>query len=224
MSSEKDASTGHRLRLFDRCSGGILNLRFDSELLESFYSECSFPRAVGRFRFGTAFIVFDCLVWLLYSLIMRYPRWECYLGGLLFVILISTICFILSFVKTFFKRHFVWISAIYSCLCSLLALLPFALYSPPLSLVFNLSITVQLVVLLYTMIPLRLWQLLLVSGPLSLIQIVLASTRYGTIGASVIFLHVVAHLYVHTIGLILHLMSQVSHYHNLFASYFNQSR
>ncbi|KER31546.1 hypothetical protein T265_02194 [Opisthorchis viverrini] len=209
MGRAKNAKKVIRLQLFDRCSGGIFNLRFDSEILESFYSECSLPRAVGRFRFGTAFMTLGCLVWLLYSAVMRFPRWECYIGGLLCGILLSASCFGISFVKAFFKRHFLWISAIYSCLCSLLALLPFTLRSPPLSLAFNLSIATQLIVLLYTMIPLRLWQLLLVCGPLSLIQIILASARYGSIGASVIFLHIVAHVYVHTIGLILHLMSQV---------------
>ncbi|KAF8571918.1 hypothetical protein P879_00741 [Paragonimus westermani] len=203
------ASEHRRFHLFERCTGGFLNSKFDSDLLESFYSECSFPRATGRFRFGTVFIAFACVIWLLYFCILQLSQWEYYLYGLICGVVLSAGFFGVSYAGAFFKTNFLWISGLYASVFSLLALLPFAIKFPSVTLAFNLSISVQLVVLIYTMIPLRLWQLLLICGPLSLVQIILAGTRYGSIGAANVFLHVVAHIFVHIIGVILHLMSQV---------------
>ncbi|CAL8091244.1 unnamed protein product [Calicophoron daubneyi] len=196
-------------QLFERSSGGILNLTFDSNLLESYYQECSFSRATCRFRFGSLYASLAYIAWIIYFSIERPFCWEYYISGLAFGVALSMSCYVTSFIKKFFKKYHLWICGIYSGISGILVLLPFISSVPPVSLAFHLNGAVQLVLLTYTMLPLRLWQLLLICGPLSVSQVVLASCRYGYIGWFAILIHIVGHLCAHFIGIILHLMFQV---------------
>lgn len=197
-----------RFYLFERCSGGILNLRFDSDILESFYSDCSFPRTRGRFRFGAVAEAIVCGIWLIYFAVLRPKLWPFYVIGLTVCGIISLIFCAVSF-ATFFKKYCLCISGAYAFASSVFVLLPYIPKIPPVSLTYNLSIVIQLILFTYTMNPLRLWQQLLVCGPLSLLHVILSATRFGSVGGSTVFIHVTAHLCVHSIGIVLHLMSQV---------------
>ncbi|TPP62566.1 Adenylate cyclase type 9 [Fasciola gigantica] len=208
--ARSDCKDGGRRRfyLFERCSGGILNLRFDSDIFESFYSDCSFPRTRDRFRFGTVAAAIVCGIWLVYFAVLRPHLWYSYVTGLGVCGIISILFCAISF-AAFFKKRCLWISGAYAFVSSMFVLLPYIPRVSPVSLTFNLSIVIQLILLTYIMNPLRLWQQLLVCGPLSLLQIILSATRFGAIGGSAVSIHVVAHLCVHSIGIVLHLMSQV---------------
>ncbi|KAL3310793.1 Adenylate cyclase type 9 [Cichlidogyrus casuarinus] len=51
FSKRKGRSTLSEITLFERCSGGLADLRFDSDILETFYRQCSFPQVRRRSTF-----------------------------------------------------------------------------------------------------------------------------------------------------------------------------
>nr|CAH8853794.1 unnamed protein product [Trichobilharzia regenti] len=202
----------HKLKgfyLFERCSGGILNLKFDSDVLESFYYKCSYPSAKGRFRFGTAFSTFLSVVWLIYFSIVQPPSYLMYINGFTLGAVVSIAYFIMSFVDRIFRARAMCICSSHACIICLLSLFTFVPPEPGATLAFNLSLVLQLVLITYTMAPLRLWQLLALCGPVSILQIILASVRYGQVPGWFVLIFFVGHLCVHLIGINLHLMSQV---------------
>ncbi|KAK4470787.1 hypothetical protein MN116_005647 [Schistosoma mekongi] len=201
----------HRIKgfyLFERCSGGILNLKFDSEVLESFYYKCTYPSSRGRFRFGAAFTTFLSIAWLVYFSVLQ-PSCLMYRVGFSLGVIISIAYFVTSFIDRLFRSRAILISGSHAWISCFLGLLAFAPSEPGATLAFNLSLILQLVLITYTMVPLRLWQLLAICGPVSILQIILASMRYGQVPGWFVLLIFVGHLCVHLIGINLHLMSQV---------------
>ncbi|CAH8562594.1 unnamed protein product [Schistosoma curassoni] len=207
-----DSVRKHKIKglyLFERCSGGILNLKFDSEVLESFYYKCTYPSSRGRFRFGTVLTAFLSVAWLMYFSILQHPSCLIYRVGFSLGVVISLTYFLMSFFDKLFRSRAILISVSHAWISCLLGLLAFTPPEPGATLAFNLSLILQLILITYTMAPLRLWQLLAICGPVSVLQIVLASVRYDRVPGWFILLFFVGHFSVHLIGINLHLMSQV---------------
>ncbi|VDO03766.1 unnamed protein product [Rodentolepis nana] len=92
---------------------------------------------------------------------------------------------------------------------SLLFLLAFVPSTVGVSSAFNSSLIVQLLLTLYINIPLRLWQVILIGGPVSLIHITLSCTVCGKINARLVCIYVLLHCCTHMVGFVQHILSQV---------------
>ncbi len=209
--TELDSNKKHaNFRLFERCSGGVLNLRFDSPVLEGYYTLCSFPHSLFRFRIAVSYFALVCAAWMIFFAVAGTEQWMVYVSGAAIGLVIAVILFGLTCLKLVFEKNCLVFYIIVSLFFSLLFLLPFIPSTTGASSAFNASLIVQLLLMIYINIPLRLWQVILIGGPVSIIHIILSCTVGGSANPRLACIYILMHCCVHMIGFIQHILSQVS--------------
>lgn len=209
-SKKKKLPNEFRFHLFERCSGGVLNLRFDSTVLESYYTLCSFPHSLSRFRIAVSYFALVCATWMIFFAIAGTEQWAVYVAGTATGLIVAIILFGITCSKVIFEKNFLILYIILALFFSLLFLLAFVPSTVGVSSAFNASLIVQFLLILYINIPLRLWQVILIGGPVSLIHITLSCTVCGVINARLICIYILLHCCTHMIGFVQHILSQVS--------------
>ncbi|VDD84042.1 unnamed protein product [Mesocestoides corti] len=212
--NDADCSTGEsklkfNFHLFERCSGGVLNLRFDSSVLESYYTLCSFPHSLSRFRIAVSYFALVCAAWLIFFATAGTEQWMIYVAGAAAGLVVAIVLFGLTCSRVIFEKNFLVLYIILALFFSLLFLLAFVPPTVGVSSAFNASLIVQLLLVIYINIPLRLWQVILICGPVSIIHVILSCTVCGRINARLICIYILLHLCTHMIGFAQHILSQV---------------
>nr|CDS15990.1 adenylate cyclase type IX [Echinococcus granulosus] len=198
-----------RFHLFERCSGGVLNLRFDSTVLESYYTLCSFPHSLSRFRIAVSYFALVCATWMIFFFTSGTEQWMIYVAGAGTGLIVAIVLFALTCSKAVFEKNFLVLYIILALFFSLLFLLAFVPPTVGVSSAFNASLIVQLLLIIYINIPLRLWQVILICGPVSIIHVVLSCTVCGKINSRLTCIYVLLHCCIHMIGFVQHILSQV---------------
>lgn len=209
--SDKKNETYHfKFHLFERCSGGVLNLRFDSAVLESHYTLCSLPHSLSRFRVAVSYFALVCTTWMIFFAVAGTEQWMIYVAGAATGLIVAIILFGLTCSKIIFEKNFLVLYIILALFFSLLFLLAFVPSTVGVSSAFNASLIVQMLLIIYINIPLRLWQVILIAGPVSLIHIILSCTVCGKVNAGLICIYILLHCCTHMIGFVQNILSQVS--------------
>nr|CUU99763.1 hypothetical transcript [Hymenolepis microstoma] len=207
--NRKNMPNKFKFHLFERCSGGVLNLRFDSTVLESYYTLCSFPHSLSRFRIAVSYFALVCATWMVFFAVTGTEQWAVYVAGTAIGLIVAIILLILTCSKVIFEKNFLVLYIILALFFSLLFLLAFVPSTVGVSSAFNSSLIVQLLLTLYINIPLRLWQVILIGGPVSLIHTILSCTVCGKINARLVCIYVLLHCCTHMVGFVQHILSQV---------------
>ena len=208
INNEKEKNI--KFRLFERCSGGVLNLRFESTVLESYYTLCSFPHSLSRFRIAVSYFALVCATWMTFFLAVGTEQWIIYVTGASAGLIVSVVLFGLTCSKVIFEKNFLVLYITLALFFSLLFLLAFVPSTVGVSSAFNASLIVQLLLMIYINIPLRLWQVILICGPVSIIHVILSCTVCGSISAKLTYIYIILHCCVHMVGFVQHILSQVS--------------
>lgn len=145
--------------LFERASAKWWNPQFESKVLERQFWKNSFPHLRTRFRWGLAFIVLSYSMWTLYSLFALHWR---FFGA--FHIPAFSLIFAFSFLLIFtyfrpYERFYLAASACAGILLFFSTVLCFIMTGAPavLSVVAMLAVSLELVLITYTIIPLPLY-------------------------------------------------------------------
>ncbi|VDK34642.1 unnamed protein product [Taenia asiatica] len=202
-------SNKFRFHLFERCSGGVLNLRFDSTVLESYYTLCSFPHSLSRFRIAVSYFALVCATWMIFFATSGTEQWMIYVAGAATGLVVAIVLFVLTCSKVIFEKNFLVLYIILALFFSLLFLLAFVPSTVGVSSAFNASLIVQLLLTIYINIPLRLWQVMLICGPVSIMHVVLSCTVCGRINSRLTCIYIILHCCIHMIGFVQHILSQV---------------
>ncbi|VDM17983.1 unnamed protein product [Hydatigera taeniaeformis] len=198
-----------RFHLFERCSGGVLNLRFDSTVLESYYTLCSFPHSLSRFRIAVSYFALVCGTWMIFFATSGTEQWMVYVAGAATGLMVAIVLFVLTCSKVIFEKNFLVLYIILALFFSLLFLLAFVPSTVGVSSAFNASLIVQLLLTIYINIPLRLWQVMLICGPVSVLHVVLSCTVCGKINSRLTCIYIILHCCIHMVGFVQHILSQV---------------
>lgn len=197
--------------LFERSSGNLVNLRYDSKVLEEYYQECSLLHAVNKFRFSSIFSIVISIVWIIYFVI-KLEHYICHVAILASAVVLFAVILGLTFADAFFKKWHTWLYLILGVLLALYSLASFFTNAPSVSLIFNLFLNIQTTLLLYTMVPIRLWQAIVISAFLSVVFVILIAVHYGLMSWRLLTVLVLLEFVAHEVGLVHHLLSQVRVY------------
>ena len=137
-------------------------------------------------------------------------QWSIYVTGAAVGLVVAIVLFALTCSKVIFEKNFLVLYIILALFFSLLFLLAFVPSTVGVSSAFNASLIVQLLLIIYINIPLRLWQVSLICGPVSIVHVILSCTVCGTINARLTCIYVLLHCCIHMIGFVQHILSQVS--------------
>uniref|UniRef100_A0A5S6QJB0 Adenylate cyclase type 9 n=1 Tax=Trichuris muris TaxID=70415 RepID=A0A5S6QJB0_TRIMR len=131
---------------------------FTSRVLESQYWQCAFPQIRLRFRAGLAYTIIYTIVWMtyftsLYSLseITSYVIFS----TLVLVIFISVFAF--TFTNTLYCRLYVPTSVFCICLVAVSSVFVFMIEKPALTPLARFALSVEVILLIYTVIPLPMY-------------------------------------------------------------------
>ncbi|XP_078684997.1 adenylate cyclase type 9-like isoform X2 [Branchiostoma floridae x Branchiostoma belcheri] len=215
------AGVRRRLLLFERASGSWWDPKFDSRHLEQELQRCQLPATRKRFRYALCYIATACLAWIIYFAAVgvmnqkgRYQNWPAFVGGSVVFLVICLVLLGLTFTKLY-ERFFSYMSLI----------LTVALFSVSLaavgfsegwiiSSVGAFMICVEILIMLYTVIPMPLY-LSVVSGVMYSVgfQIIVGVTNQE-IGQELslpvqIITKILMHLCIHLVGIHIYIMTQV---------------
>lgn len=146
------------LMLFERASPSWWNPRFASKLLENQYLRCAFPQIRLRFRFGLTYVALSAFVWFMfhafvsdwtYSLI--YQLSSSALICLLVLILLFT------FNDNLYQRFYAPAGFLCAFILIVISLLFFCVQNSLISPIGTFASSLEIVLLLYTVIPLPLY-------------------------------------------------------------------
>ncbi|XP_003378625.1 putative adenylate and Guanylate cyclase catalytic domain protein [Trichinella spiralis] len=165
---------------------------FSSRVLESQYWQCVFPQFQRRFRAGLLYTIIYALMWLVYFASLH-PLGEIYPYVLFSVVYLVTfsLIFAFTFTKSLYNGLYVSTSVLCVCLLAVASAFVFIADKPSLGPLAKFALSVKLVLLIYTVIPLPMY--------LCLLMAVVFSVMYEELcaGASkpvTIVLHGLAHL------------------------------
>ena len=202
--------------LFERSRLGLLNPRFDSPMLEEQLALSFFPQERRKFRYALIYVMLVCVGWLiLFAATSRSsPNFLGYMLGASALTLAAILFFILTFYPLY-ARHYYKFSVVFSIILSVMSLLRYINTSPSqvtsnlMSSVGSFCGLVEIVLLLYNLIPLPLFLAFGLSVVYSIIYEALFI--YSTTNPSAAFIvgKVLLHLCIHLVCMSLYLMSSV---------------
>jgi len=219
--------------LFERAATSWWNPRFDSDILEGQYWRSTFPRTTRRFQLGLSYLLMLCLVWAIYFPTVATPHWYIFLSG---SVSLGTVIFCMFLVtcSPIYSENCFKVSLL---LCLLLCSLSLAVYlqispseiilengavlEPPTNISAStlgqtdlseaglFALYVEVLLLIYTVIPLPLYGTLLVGLSYTLLFEIIAGTRLPSRDFFTILIGILLHLSLHMIGCHILIMTQV---------------
>jgi len=198
--------------LFERSSPRWWNPSFDSQALEEQHNRSSLPQSKQRFRFALAYITLSCIVWCIFFGWQQHEFWIAFLAGT--AILLVVVLAIFAFTFTLAYPRYMFLTSLVTCLV-LIATNLFSFIDDSeqnLSEVGTFIVTIEIIMIMYTLMPLPLYLCVLVGVAYSVVFEVLSGLGLNgqestgiDIGCRV-FLHVA----IHAIGMLIFMTTQVS--------------
>ncbi|KFD63408.1 hypothetical protein M514_08325 [Trichuris suis] len=144
--------------LFDWSFSRCWSPEFSSRVLESQYWQCAFPQIRLRFRAGLAYTIIYTIVWMTYFAAL-YPLSEItnyvIFSTLVLVIFVSVFAF--TFTNSLYCRLYVPTSVFCICLVAVSSVFVFMVEKPALTPLARFALSVEVVLLIYTVIPLPMY-------------------------------------------------------------------
>jgi len=222
--------------LFERAATSWWNPRFDSDILEGQYWRSTFPRTTRRFQLGLSYLLMLCLVWAIYFPSIATPHWYIFLSGSVSLGTIVFCMFLVTCSPVYSENCFKVSLLLCALLCSL-SLAVYLQISPTytstntvpvvntsdirvddsLSTLSKMDLSeaglfalyVEVLLLIYTVIPLPLYGTLIVGLSYTLLFEVIAGTRLASRDFFTILIGILLHLCLHMIGCHILIMTQV---------------
>ncbi|KRZ43333.1 Adenylate cyclase type 9 [Trichinella pseudospiralis] len=177
---------------------------FSSRVLESQYWQCVFPQFRRRFRAGLLYTIIYAMVWLVYFASLH-PLGEIYPYVLFSVAYLVTflLIFAFTFTKNLYNGLYVSTSVLCVCLLAVACAFVFIADKPSLGPLAKFALSVELVLLIYTVIPLPMY--------LCLLMAVVFSVMYEELcaGSSCKPVTIVLHGLAHLLGAHIYALTQV---------------
>lgn len=213
-SGNKDNMRKHSL-LFHRASPFWWIPRFDSDILEGQYWRSTFPQIRLRFQLALLYVFIVSLSWCVYFSAVTIHHWLAFAVSCLVMLFLSALAFCLTLTSVYQNHHLLFscLMAISVCLVTLPAHLTCrhgTIIEGEVSPAGLLALSMEALLLIYTVIPLPLYMCIGISSLYSVaveaLSIFVASCETN---AAATLVRALLHLGVHLIGIHIFIMTQV---------------
>ena len=195
---------------FERASHTWWDPKFDSEILENQYWKRKFPQLQKRFKSVLLYLLVTTIAVGIYHGVYGSEHWFIYLLGCSCMIIVLVL--ILIFVHTrFYINYHIPVSLVLSLILIILSLSSFSVYdlTDNSSLLSLFSLLIEILLLIYAVIPLPLYICMILGFLYSLGFEILSGVLTADKQGYVILLRVLIQLMIHFIGLHIHIMKEV---------------
>ena len=196
--------------LFERSASSWWNLRFDTKILEDQHEESSFPQTRRRFHMALIYIITASTAWCIYFAAMRQTHWVSFVAATVALLAFTIIVLFFTFTK-YYRSYHLPTSAIVTIAISTVCLLAYAPRDSnmDLSTVGIFATSIEILMLIYTVIPMPLYLCVILGVAYSVILEVLSATLANLDAPKYIIAKVFMHICIHLIGIHINIMSEV---------------
>ena len=142
-------------------ASNVWNPRLDSDVLEKEHQRLAFPETRRRFRLALGYVIATALAWLIFFAVHQATNWSAFVGGCAALVTCALITLAFTFSRIYSRLVFVTSVVLIVVLCTM-CLLTFATDAAPLSPSAQFTIACEILVLMYTAIPLKLYACFLI--------------------------------------------------------------
>ncbi|KAE9556006.1 hypothetical protein FO519_000752 [Halicephalobus sp. NKZ332] len=201
------SSSPRRIPLFERASARWWNPQFASATLETQYWKSSFPLLRDRFRSGLIYIILTCILWMGYVLIFDVALIHHWAAAVSLLVLCFCMLWFTS-LSVHYQRFYMPTSFLCTFLICLFTLLIFSSTHSFMGPVACMATSIQVVLLVYTVIPLPLYLCILIGIIYSALFELLSGSR---LDAFVVpsGVKLALHGCIHLLGVHLFILTQV---------------
>ncbi|CAH1390049.1 unnamed protein product [Nezara viridula] len=179
--------------------------KFDSEILENQYRNSSFAQIRLRFRYSLVYMLILSIIWCLqlitFGILDKSQKDASPLGVIFFLFAVFCIIVLIITHTSLYRRYILPVSFVVSLVMCLLSIASVS-QSPVLSPASDFAICIEIIMIIYTVIPLPLYLCVLMGGLYSVLFEILG-TGYA------LPIRIVSHLCVHLIALHILIMTNV---------------
>jgi len=196
--------------LFERSAHTWWNPRFDSEDLESQHVATAFPQTRRRFRYALGYAMLSCAAWCAFFGIQheQMQHWPAFVGGTAVLLVISAVVFGFTFFVAYRRFVLPMSLVLVAALCSGV-LLTFVIYNDRHA-ILMFAWSIEIVILIYTLIPMPLFVCVLAGASYSIGFEVMAAYFGEMTGAPrYVVGRALLHVCIHAVGVHNFVMSQV---------------
>lgn len=193
--------------LFERSTSVLYNPRFDSPTLEQQHFRNYFRMTKRRFQYALLYIIIACISWILFFGLMQQELWKQFLAGSLVLLVINVLVLVFTFTQVYQKAYLVTSIFLSLVLCGFL-LLSFIYVETEVSAVGTFVGTIEVVVLMYTVIPLPLYLSVSIGVLHSVIFEVISAVMGSMDEVHYIVGRALMHVCIHVIGIHIFLLTQ----------------
>jgi len=199
--------------LFERSARNWWNPQFDGDVLETQHQTTSFPQTRRRFRYALDYVVISCAAWLTQFAILQGPHWPAFVGVAAGLLAVAVLVYVFTYTSSY-RRFVLPISlavTVALCVCDLVtfAAKPEVPSQTDLSAVGTFVWSIEIILLMYTLIPMPLYVCVVVGALYSVIFEVVAGSVGDMATASYIAGRALLHVCIHAVGIHIYVMSQV---------------
>ncbi len=197
--------------LFERSAKSWWNPKFDSSILEDQYGRSNFPLLRRRFQYALAYIIICCITWCIFFGTLQKESWVAFL--IVVIVLLALAAAILGFTFTsVYKDHVMATSVSITAVLFLFLLLVFADHkNSDMSMVSVFVCAVEILLMVYTMVPLPLYLCVILGGIFSVALEILSGffIRWDEHDEYFIVGRILIHIGIHLTCIHIHIMTQV---------------
>ena len=194
--------------LFERESGSWWNPRFDTNALEEEHLKHTFAQTQRRFQYALFYVIFACAVWTIFFAARMQPNWIPFVVGCIVLLFVSVVVLIFTYTR-YYQRYFLASSIFLSLILCAAALASFASAHPVMSAVGTFAGSIEILLMMYTVIPMPLYVCVLIGAGYSVVFEILSAVLTPVTSVQFIIGKFLLHFCIHMIGIHIFIMSQV---------------
>jgi adenylate cyclase 9 len=198
--------------LFERAADSWWNPQFDSDPLEKQLIASSFPQTRRRFRFALGYVMLICAAWCVFFAVAaerRSSHWSAFVVGTAILLAVCAAAFALTFTNTY-RRIVLPVSLVVTGAMCIGDLMTFVFgRQSEMSAVGTFAWSVEIVLLMYTLIPMPLYMCTIAGVCYSIGFELLAAFLGEMQSPRYVVARVLLHVSIHFIGIHVFIMSQV---------------
>lgn len=207
LTPDAHAVTTKQPLFFERAASSWWNPCFDSDILEEQYRKNYYKTTRRRFQFSLLYIIVACISWVIYFGALQLDNWVMYLSGAVACCIVTLIAVILTFTPVYPKFSLPIAVLLSLIVCSFLLLSAQTFTDADLSPVAGFTGSAEILILMYTLIPLPLFVAVII-GLLHSAVFEVLSVVSGLSTVNFVPARILLHLGIHLIGIHIYYISQ----------------
>ena len=194
--------------MFDRAARSWWNPKFDSAILEEQHRRLSFEQKRRLFQNALVYVMLSCLAWAIYFGVMQDESWVVFLAGAVVLLVVMVLVLVFTLLPLY-QKVMLPTSVIVSILLCVFCLMNFAHVDSSISAVGTFVGTIEILIMIYTLIPMPLYVCVILGVIYSVLYEIMSGAMTSMNSLSYILGRALLHVAIHVIGIHIFITAEI---------------